>query len=67
MNFLKQILPIRIDRSHQLKLRKKRKVIRFVNYKYKIDSENYCREKIMLYIPWRNENQRLISQPGKLY
>ena len=31
------------------------KVIRFVNYKYKLDPENYCRERLLLYTPWRHE------------
>ena len=56
---LKSILLIKIGRSKQMKLRRKRKVLRFVNYKYQTDAENYCREKLMLYIPWRNELEDL--------
>ena len=52
-------LPIKLSKNKILKLRKQRKVIRFVNYKYKIDSINYCREKLLLYIPWRNEEKDL--------
>ena len=33
----------------------KNKVIRFRNYRQKDDSENYCRERLMLYIPWRKK------------
>ena len=32
-----------------------------MNYKYKIDPENYCREKLLLYIPWK-ENELNILQ-----
>ena len=60
-NKLKAVLPIKIGRSKQLKLRKKRKVLRFVNYRYKTDCEDYCREKLLLYIPWRNEAQDLYN------
>ena len=44
-----------------LKLRKKSKIIRFVNYKYKIDPENYCREKLLLYIPWKENELNLLQ------
>ena len=43
---------------------KKRKVagiIRYVKYNKKNDSENYYRERLMLFIPWRNEEKYLIS------
>ena len=39
---LKQIFPIKLTHNKIMKLHKQRKVIRFVNYKYKIDPENYC-------------------------
>ena len=50
-NNLHTLFPIKLKHNKKLKLRKHRKVIRFVNYKYKIDPENYCREKLLLYIP----------------
>ncbi|CAC5389891.1 unnamed protein product [Mytilus coruscus] len=31
------------------------KVIRYVKYNYKTDSENYYRERLILFYPWRNE------------
>ena len=37
---LNQLFPIKI-KNKTIKLRKHRKVIRFVNYKYKVDPENY--------------------------
>ncbi|XP_076081165.1 uncharacterized protein LOC143052085 [Mytilus galloprovincialis] len=35
--------------------RKTPKVIRYVKYNYKTDSENFYRERLMLFYPWRNE------------
>ena len=65
-NNLHTLFPIKIKNNKMLKLRKHRKVIRFVNYKYKIDPENYCREKLLLYIPWKN-NELEILQKFKTY
>ena len=66
INNLHKLFPIKIKNNKKLKLRKHRKVIRFVNYKYKIDPENYCREKLLLYIPWKN-NELEILQRFKTY
>ena len=63
---LHTLFPIKLRNNRILKLRKHRKVIRFVNYKYKIDPENYCREKLLLYIPWHN-NELQILQNHKTY
>ena len=38
-----------------LRRRTKDKVIRFRNYSEKNDPENYYRERLMLYVPWRKE------------
>ncbi|CAC5389819.1 unnamed protein product [Mytilus coruscus] len=35
--------------------RKTPKVIRYIKYNYKTDSENFYRERLMLFYPWRNE------------
>ncbi|KAJ8048298.1 ATP-dependent DNA helicase PIF1 [Holothuria leucospilota] len=37
------------------------KIIRFVNYNQKTDPENYFRERVMLYVPWRNENKDILQ------
>ena len=37
------------------KKRRNPRVIRFVNYNRAHDPENYCREKLLLYLPWRRE------------
>ena len=44
-----------------MKLHKKCKIICFVNYKFKIDPENYCREKLLLYIPWINNELNILQ------
>ena len=43
------------------KKRKVARIIRYVRYNKKNDSENYYRERLMLFIPWRNEERDLIS------
>ncbi|KAE8739092.1 hypothetical protein FOCC_FOCC015415 [Frankliniella occidentalis] len=37
------------------------KIIRYRNYHYEIDPENYLRENIMLYLPWRNEKAEILN------
>ncbi len=48
------IFPLKVG-SATFKKRKVRRVIRFVNYHRLRDEENYCREKLLLYKPWRRE------------
>ena len=43
------------------KKRKVAQIIRYVRYNKKNDSENYYRERLMLFIPWRNVERDLIS------
>ena len=40
-----------------LRLRTKNKIIRFRRYSEKNDPENYYREMLMLYVPWRKESE----------
>ena len=65
-NDLRKIFLIKLTHNKILKLHKQCKVIRFINYKYKIDPENYCHEKLLLYIPWQH-NQLNILQTHKTY
>ena len=51
--------PIRIRNGIMLRQRTKNKVIRFRNYRLKNDSEEYYRERLMLYVPWKKENEIL--------
>ena len=41
--------------------RKVQRIIRYVKYNKKNVSENYYRERLMLFVPWRNEERDLIS------
>ena len=46
-----------INGNYKIVLRTKPKILRYINYSKKVDSENYYREQIMLYFPWRNEER----------
>ena len=39
--------------------RKKPNVIIFVNYRKHVDYENYCRENLLLYVPFENNEHSL--------
>ena len=41
--------------------RRRPKIIRSVRFNKEKDPENYCREQLMLYVPWRNEEKDLIK------
>jgi len=41
--------------------RKKRKIIRYRNFKLHQDPEDYFREQLMLFLPWSNEEEDLID------
>ena len=43
------------------KQRRNPRIIRYVRYNIKKDSENYYRERLMLFMPWRNEAKDLIG------
>ena len=43
------------------KKRKVPRIIKYVRYNKKNDAENYYRERLMLFTPWRNEQKELIS------
>ena len=43
------------------KKRKVPRIIRYVRYNRKRDPENYFREQLMLFVPWRNEQKDLIG------
>ena len=52
-------------KSYILKKRKKKKIIRFVGYSKILDSENFHREQILLFYPWRNEE--ILKNPFSTY
>ncbi|CAG5102882.1 Protein of unknown function [Cotesia congregata] len=49
------------DNSGFVRRRKKSKIIRFINYNKDADKENFIRENVMLFVPWRNENILIMS------
>lgn len=51
------VLPDTPPHGHNIKKRKTARILRSVRYNKEHDPENHCREKIMLYTSWRNENQ----------
>ena len=42
-----------------IKKRRVPRILRYVNYNVKRDPENHYRERIMLFLPWRNEEKDL--------
>ena len=47
--------------EYQINLRTKPKIIRYVRYNKTTDRENYFREQLMLFFPWRNEESDLLG------
>ena len=58
---ISHLFPIKL-KNKIIKLYKHRKVIHFVNYKYKVDPENYCREKLLLYMPWQYNELKILEK-----
>ena len=52
---------IELKNGIKIKSRKVPKVIRFVRYSEKVDRENFCREQLLLFWPWRDESKDLIG------
>ena len=46
----------------KIKRRKISRIIRYVNYNKNKDKENYFRERLMLFRPWKNEEQDLLDK-----
>lgn len=44
-----------------LRKRRRQKILRYVRYNRDQDPENYYREQLMLFYPWRNEEKDLLS------
>ncbi|KAJ8043463.1 hypothetical protein HOLleu_10556 [Holothuria leucospilota] len=54
-------IDITLPSGIQIQSCKTHKVLRFVNYDVTLDPENYYREKVMLYVPWRKEPEDLLG------
>lgn len=50
---------IQLEDGGELVLRRSPKVIRFCRFDFHKDPENFFREQIMLFVPWRNEKTEL--------
>jgi hypothetical protein len=49
------------DKSGFIRKRRVQRIVRFRKYGEKQDPENYFREQLMLYVPWRNEETELVN------
>ena len=47
--------------NYRIVLRTKPKIIRYVKYDERVDPDNYYREQLMLFYPWRNEEVDLLG------
>jgi len=54
-----------IDNSGWIRRRRQRKVIRFRNYGEILDPENFYREQVFLFYPWRNEAKDILNKNVK--
>ena len=45
----------------KIKRRKNSKILRYVRFSARSDEENHFREKLLLFLPWRNESTYLIG------
>ena len=55
------LLRIKLKNGIVIKQRQKQRVLRYVRYSEKTDPENYYREKLLLFLPWRNEQKDLLK------
>ncbi|XP_062614791.1 uncharacterized protein LOC134276564 [Saccostrea cucullata] len=59
--FSDQDVLVHLKNGIKIRRRKNKRVIRYVGYSQKTNSEQYYRERILLYLPWRNENTDLFG------
>ena len=52
---------IKLINGMTIRRRKSKKVIRYVRFNRQTDSENFYRERLMLFHPWRNEQTDLLG------
>ena len=57
--------PYTLRSGHMLRLRTRQKIIRFRKYNPRKDPENYFRERLLLYAPWRQEDK--LKGPHETY
>ncbi|XP_062592424.1 uncharacterized protein LOC134253849 [Saccostrea cucullata] len=59
--FTDQDVLVHLKNGIKIRRRKNKRVIRYVGYSQKTNSEQYYRERILLFLPWRNENADLLG------
>ena len=47
--------------THSATVRRRRKILRHRRYNVAKDGQNFMRENVMLYVPWRNEARELVN------
>ena len=55
-----------LNNAGYIRKRLRPRTIRFRNYHFELDPDNYIREHLMLYHPWRNETRDLINSNNAL-
>ena len=53
-------IDLTLKNGTQIKSRQKPRVLRYVRFSEKVDKENFCREQLMLFTPWRKEQSDLL-------
>lgn len=56
-----KVINITLPNGTTIKERKCARVLRYVRFNLKTDAENYYRERLLLFLPWRNEETDLIK------
>ncbi|XP_061186975.1 uncharacterized protein LOC133195120 [Saccostrea echinata] len=59
--FTDQDVLVHLKNGIKIRRRKNKRVIRYVGCSQKTNSEQYYRERILLFLPWRNENADLLG------
>ncbi|XP_069136358.1 uncharacterized protein [Argopecten irradians] len=60
-NFEQEDVLVHLKNGIKIRRRKNKRVIRYVGYSKKTNSEQYFRERILLFLPWRNESTDIIN------
>ncbi|XP_069109201.1 uncharacterized protein [Argopecten irradians] len=60
-NFSHEDIVVHLKNGIKIRRRKNKRVIRYVGYSKKTNSEQYYRERILLFLPWRNESTDIVN------
>ena len=59
--FREEDVLVKLKNGISIRRRKNKRVIRYVGYSKKTNTENYYREKILLFLPWRSEETDVLG------